>query len=597
MLGAPDGRCAELVERLSAIQAKHGPFAAAFVLGDLFGPVLDDEARRLLDGSLSRTWCAHPVPIPTYFFHGTRAFPEGLAEPRDGVQPLAPNLYYLGRVGLAEAEGFRVAFCGGSGAAHADGALEPLDAPEALLGDARLALGTAPPPAGDAESLHEARAQAAALAAYAERAAADAERLAQRVPVDFLLTNAWPAQITRLSSVPRPAHAERWGVAPLARVAEAVRPRYHFASAPARAEAAARRVPVDADALACGVFWEREPYENPPFAALPPPRVPPVTRFVSLARVGNAHKARWFMALQVAPADALAAGVEPAPVRPANLTASPLVGVPAAPRAEERDVRRYDAAPAPPAKRRKAARREVAPVGPEQCWFCLSNPRLEKHLVVTLGDECYMALPKGQLPASADASTLVPGGGHVLLVPIAHIASAYVADASAPALRVELRAFRAALAACYAAYGAAPVSWEVVRRSNTRAGHTQTQVVPVPRDALAGVEAAFRAAAADADLAFEDAEVAAAFDDVASERVSARDREDYCLIEVGDVRLLLLLRGERFNLQFPRETLAAHLGVPERAEWRACVRDAAVEAAECDAFKDAFEEFAPAARS
>ena len=74
------------------------------------------------------------------------------------------------------------------------------------------------------------------------------------------------------------------------------------------------------------------------------------------------------------------------------------------------------------------------PMGP--CWFCLSSPEVEKHLVVSVGDhvnlspiqkclqffarififsfffQCYIALPKG---------TLVPE--HVLILPIGHYQS------------------------------------------------------------------------------------------------------------------------------------------------------------------------------
>ena len=217
--------------------------------------------------------------MPTYFYHGTRALPDGVdVQEADGVQKLAPNLFYLGRVGLAEVDGLRIAFCGGSGAEKGDGTLDALDPVDTLLSDPRLALVDAPPPLDvEADSLQAARAHAAALAAYAERAAEDAARLEKRAAVDFLLTNAWPKRITQLSSVAHPPEAEPWGVEALARLAEAVRPRYYFASAPTSAEVDARRLRMDADARACGVFWEREPYENPPFAALPAPRVPPVT--------------------------------------------------------------------------------------------------------------------------------------------------------------------------------------------------------------------------------------------------------------------------------------------------------------------------------
>jgi hypothetical protein len=63
----------------------------------------------------------------------------------------------------------------------------------------------------------------------------------------------------------------------------------------------------------------------------------------------------------------------------------------------------------------------------DECWFCLSNPNLAKHLIVAVGGECYLTLPKGQLiPTHGPDATakkgisLVPGGGHLLIVPIAH---------------------------------------------------------------------------------------------------------------------------------------------------------------------------------
>lgn len=48
-----------------------------------------------------------------------------------------------------------------------------------------------------------------------------------------------------------------------------------------------------------------------------------------------------------------------------------------------------------------------------------------KHLIVAIGDECYVTLSKGQIPPTKTVgdypdATQVPGGGHVLIVPIAH---------------------------------------------------------------------------------------------------------------------------------------------------------------------------------
>ena len=55
----------------------------------------------------------------------------------------------------------------------------------------------------------------------------------------------------------------------------------------------------------------------------------------------------------------------------------------------------------------RAKRPPPQPTGP--CWFCLSSAEVEKHLVVSVGDHSYLALPKGQLNEN-----------HLLILPIAH---------------------------------------------------------------------------------------------------------------------------------------------------------------------------------
>ena len=45
-----------------------------------------------------------------------------------------------------------------------------------------------------------------------------------------------------------------------------------------------------------------------------------------------------------------------------------------------------------------------------------------KHLIVAIGAECYVTLPKGQIiPTQPTGDHVdIPGGGHVLIVPITH---------------------------------------------------------------------------------------------------------------------------------------------------------------------------------
>lgn len=40
------------------------------------------------------------------------------------------------------------------------------------------------------------------------------------------------------------------------------------------------------------------------------------------------------------------------------------------------------------------------------CWFCLSNPKLEKHLLVHIGEDLYLAMPKGSV--SSDSLMILP---------------------------------------------------------------------------------------------------------------------------------------------------------------------------------------------
>ena len=54
------------------------------------------------------------------------------------------------------------------------------------------------------------------------------------------------------------------------------------------------------------------------------------------------------------------------------------------------------------------------------------HPWRRKHLLVSLGEECYITLTKGGLPDTTSSDPRmrelfpIPGGGHVLIVPISH---------------------------------------------------------------------------------------------------------------------------------------------------------------------------------
>jgi hypothetical protein len=90
------------VQKVTAINAKHGPFDACVVAGDLFAPgsdggELDGVARKFCVGALT------PVPVPTYWTVGRNALPHRVVEALGRGPEVAPNLVYLGAYSLPDA--------------------------------------------------------------------------------------------------------------------------------------------------------------------------------------------------------------------------------------------------------------------------------------------------------------------------------------------------------------------------------------------------------------------------------------------------------------------------------------------------------------
>ena len=107
----------------------------------------------------------------------------------------------------------------------------------------------------------------------------------------------------------------------------------------------------------------------------------------------------------------------------------------------------------------------------------------------------------------------------------------------------EVEAYKSALRACYAAYKAVPVTFEVGRLSG-RGGHAHVQVVPVPEALKDKVVESFRAAGMAKGIDWEDE----------PERALARvgPTGNYFKVECPDgTKLVHLLKGN-FDLQFGR---------------------------------------------
>ncbi|XP_075010117.1 CWF19-like protein 1 isoform X3 [Calonectris borealis] len=217
----------------------------------------------------------------------------------------------------------------------------------------------------------------------------------------------------------------------------------------------------------------------------------------------------------------------------------------------------------------KQAKKPPQPTGP--CWFCLASPEVEKHLVVSIGTHCYLALAKGGL---------LPD--HVLILPIGHYQS--VVDLSSEVVE-EVTKYKSALKEFFRSKGKRYVLFE----RNYRSQHLQLQVIPVPLDHCTSedIKESFIVQAQEQQIELLEIPEHSDITQVAQPGTPYF----YVELDTGE-KLFHRIRG-RFPLHFGREVLASEalLALPQRADWRRCAAERAEEAAQARAFRRDFQPF------
>lgn len=216
------------------------------------------------------------------------------------------------------------------------------------------------------------------------------------------------------------------------------------------------------------------------------------------------------------------------------------------------------------------------------CWFCLSTPNFETHLVAAVGTHTYLALPKGQLAS-----------GHILIVPIDHDVSSL--SVAGPDVSNEIHKFLQALRVYFASTGKNIVAFE---HNISRAGimkHMHIQVVPIAASVDdAAVKGAFDSAGRDVGIRFTELD--------ASSRLGISPRDPYFLAFLPSGKRLLHVAKPpseqrarpTFRPSFGREVSCGLLGADrERINWKRCVLTKEQETKETAVFKAAFAKYAP----
>lgn len=557
-----EGHFREVFDKLSKLHEKNS-FSLAIIIGDLFANPAEatSEDEKDVDNLLSGKIS---VPLSTYFTIGRHPLPTPIIkkiESSDGE--IVSNLYFWNKRSINKTfEGLRIV--------NLAGTLDP-----AIT-------------AGQSKDHF--------LPFHTED---DANSLRGANSADILITTDWPLSINLESQVKISDESRiPQGEQSLAELCLHLKPRYHFSTSNE-------------------LFFEREPFSYPDDGGTH--EKSKVTRFISLAAFGNSNKQKWLYAFSIDPHAA------PPSSMPLGTTACPLTSSRKRQRIPDQieTYSRYASQQDTGSRPHKRARRREPPPLPRECFFCLSNPSVATHLIVSIGDDTYLATAKGPLTTSSSFPSFACPA-HILIIPLSHAPT--LRAIPDPAVRAstykEMQRYRRSLHSllidkCKDTMGA--VTWEV---SRTHGIHVHWQFLPVATTFIKQglVEAAFKVEAENehygtfttkdiGDGTTETTETTDHFrvwiwypkegtktdailanPSTGSSPTDAIDANDADITRGKEKSLILpLIPESRFDVQFGRRVMAKLLQVESRMDWKACAQSEDEEGKDAETFKEAFK--------
>ena len=424
---------------------------------------------------------------------------------------ICPNLHYLGKRSVTKTfEGIRIVTLGG----QLDASIVSGVSKEQVLPFHTV---------GDAKALHGAKS------------------------ADILLTASWPANVRNASKISTPdGISNPPGQQHIADLCVNLKPRYHFSSSE--------------------IFYEREPFfHNPTQDASD---ILLLTRFISLASYGNSMKQKALYAFSFPATQDYSAPL------PSGTTTSPFQNIPGGnkrtalhpdpySRFGHRDNGRLH--------KKGRGRREQPPPGPDQCFFCLSNPTLATHLISSIGDDAYLTIAKGPLTtAETNAASGIDFPAHALIIPLTHsptLALIPEEDNAQQNTFAEMNRFKSALENMIAKRSGKQLGSVTYEISKGTGVHTHWQFIPMPAGIIRKglVEAAFRVEAENLKyptIQEKDVGIGKAEGDFFRVWIWTPP----CEAEADDSTKCLVIpfdENVRFSLQFARTVLAKVSGSPD----------------------------------
>ncbi|XP_066249101.1 CWF19-like protein 1 [Euwallacea similis] len=512
LCGDVEGRFNALFKRVSSINDKSGPFDLLLCVGNFFG-INNKEFGPYKLGEKK-------VPIPTYIL-GPNAEHQFKEYPQDEAQfELCTHVYYLGKRGIYnDSKGLKIAYLSGL--------------------------------SSDQSSLYSCTEQD-----VLELCDAALKGNASFRGIDILLTSQWPQKIVHDGKeVNLTGNSQSELVSYLCMK---LKPRYVVSGLE-------------------GVYYERPPFRCPNLGEHDT-TMETVTRFIGLARVGNPKKDKWIYALNVTPMDKMK--IADLVQKTTDETPCPFNFQELEDKIFRKKKRKsegprqyfYDmTTPSDQEERRNNKKRPRIEFDQSKCWFCLSSPSVEKHLVVTVGESCYLALAKGGMVEE-----------HFLICPMEHFQSSLSCTEE---VLQEMQKFKQALHKFYHRNGQVPVFFE----RNYKTSHMQLQTVPIPKKATKELK----------DIFIDEAEVQG-FQLEALESYSRLDqvvpqKTPFFMVELPDGQVLYtkIQASMNFPLSFGREVLASGpvLDMLDRVEYKECLLEKSKEEEVVARIRTDFEPF------
>ncbi|XP_026320616.1 CWF19-like protein 1 [Hyposmocoma kahamanoa] len=496
--GDVNGNFNSLFSRVETINKKSGPFDVLLCVGNFFG---DDNSQ--LDAYRMGT---RKVPVPTYVFGPSNSDHVKYYNCAEG-EDIVPNVTYMGKRGIyTTSAGVKIAY---------------------LTGLSRRELGK------DIPMVTFEPSDCSAVRDSCFRGQSEFRG------VDMLITTLWPSGIQEDECQKVEVEKERLSDL-IAWLAIHIKPRYHFVPSTSK-------------------FFERQPYRNQSHHQ---DYKECATRFIALAPVGNKDKEKWIYACSLQPiskmrmtellqstTDETACPYDP------NLLKQHQPGKVVTVTGNGQFFFNMDANDddGQHGKRKRKGGEESEKkkkgIDLDQCWFCLSSPSVEKHLVISVGTHCYLALPKGPLTPY-----------HVLILPIAH----HQAITRAPdEVVIEIKRFKEALKSFYSPMNKVAVFFE----RNYRSAHMQIQCVPVPKQCSEQILEVFQDEAGINSLELE---VLPPYTDIMQVTFAG---SPYFHAELPTGEQIYIKTKQYFPLQFGRDVLSSPpiLNCEDKADWRQCL--------------------------